>query len=221
MTDVFISYAREDQPSARMLATEVIRLGYTVWWDEELPAHVRYGDVIAERIGTAKAVIVIWSRHSVGSEWVRAEADRGREARKLVQTALDPTPPPMPFNQFQVASLADWQGQPDHSGWRRVIDSLAALVPNRFAPPPKATATAAPLPRAAAPTASSPPVAAVSARGEHDDDRGAFDRSRPAHRLCHRHDDGAGPVGTGTAGPAGEARAAAAGTDAAVPDPRG
>ena len=157
MTDVFISYAREDQPVARMVATEVIRLGYQVWWDEDLPAHVRYGDVIAERITGAKAVIVLWSRHSVASEWVRAEADRGREARKLVQTALDPTPPPMPFNQIQVASLAGWQGQPDHPGWRRVMDSLAALAPVYGVPPPRAPGV---------PPGAPPPLAAAApARG--------------------------------------------------------
>lgn len=146
MTDVFISYAREDQATARLLAAETIRLGYRVWWDDELPAHRNYGDVIAERIEAAKAVIVIWSRHSVASEWVRAEANRGREARKLIQTSTETVVTPIPFDQMHVVSLADWQCEPDHRGWRRVRESLAALAPVNAASPPSPTPSTAPPP---------------------------------------------------------------------------
>lgn len=147
MTDVFISYAREDQGVARLVADAVRHLGYRVWWDEDLPAHVRYGDVIAERIKSARAVIVLWSRHAIASEWVRAEADGGREARKLIQAALDPVAPPMPFNQIQVVTLAGWQGEPGHPGWRKVQESLAMLAPLGAAAP----AGPAPAPPATAP----------------------------------------------------------------------
>ncbi len=127
MADVFISYARDNQAVVRQLAEAVKRAGYSVWWDDELPPHLSYGDVITEKIGSAKAAIVVWSQSAAASEWVRAEADVARNQKKLIQTSIDERQPPMPFNQIQFASIGDWHGEEDHPGWRKVKESLAAL----------------------------------------------------------------------------------------------
>ena len=127
MVDVFISYSRANQETVRLLARALQGLGYSLWWDDELPPHRSYSEVITEKIGEAKAAIVVWSGGSIGSEWVRAEADLARNQKKLIQTAIDDCMPPMPFNQIQFASLAGWQGEDDHPGWTRVKGSLAAL----------------------------------------------------------------------------------------------
>jgi hypothetical protein len=127
MADVFISYARDDQPVVRLLAAAVKRAGYSVWWDDELPPHLSYGDVITAEIGAAKAAIVVWSESAAASEWVRAEADVARNQKKLIQTSIDARQPPMPFNQIQFAAIGDWHGEEDHPGWRKVEESLAAL----------------------------------------------------------------------------------------------
>src|SRR5688572_19235315 len=94
MVDVFISYSRANKDVVGRLAEAVKRLGYVVWWDDELPAHLSYGDVITEKIGAARAAIVVWSEGSTGSEWVRAEADLARNQKKLVQTSIDACAPP-------------------------------------------------------------------------------------------------------------------------------
>ena len=86
MVDVFISYARANRDMVRRLAEAIGRLGYVVWWDEELPAHLSYGTVITEKIGEAKATLVVWSAESAASEWVRAEADMARNQKTLIQT---------------------------------------------------------------------------------------------------------------------------------------
>lgn len=127
MADVFISYARDNQAVVRVLAEAVKRAGYSVWWDDELPPHLSYGDVITEKIGSAKAAIVVWSESAAASEWVRAEADVARNQKKLIQTSIDERQPPMPFNQIQFAAIGDWHGEEDHPGWRKVKESLAAL----------------------------------------------------------------------------------------------
>lgn len=145
MADVFLSYSREDQALVQRVADGLTTLGYDIWWDAHLPVHRSYGDVIAEEIRVSKAVIVLWSDGAAKSEWVRAEADMARNQRKLVQAALDDVMPPLPFNQIQYALLGDWQGEPDHKGWRKILASLAALM-DAPAPPP---APAAPAPAAA------------------------------------------------------------------------
>src|SRR5678815_766799 len=107
MADVFVSYARVDDPQAERV-TEALRAdGYHAWRDDELPAHRSYAEVIEERLKSAKAVVVLWSAEAAKSQWVRAEADTARGTGTLVQTTFDGTLPPMPFNQIQCASLKE------------------------------------------------------------------------------------------------------------------
>ena len=154
MVDVFISYSRTDQALVRRLAEAVKRLGYSVWWDDELPPHLSYCDVITEKIGEAKAAIVVWSEDAAASEWVRAEADVARNQKKLIQTSIDGRMPPMPFNQIQFAAIGDWHGEEDHPGWTKVKASLEALcgapgavaLPSAPRPAPTASPIAAPAP---------------------------------------------------------------------------
>lgn len=134
MVDVFISYSRDNKARVADIAAAVTAAGYDVWWDAELPPHRSYGDVITEKIGNAKAAIVVWSHASAQSEWVRAEADVARNQKKLVQTAIDDVMPPLPFNQIQVADLRDWNGDPAHSAWRKVLMSLEELCGHEAVP---------------------------------------------------------------------------------------
>ena len=127
MSDVFVSYARSDEPQAKRVAEALRALGYRVWRDDELPAHRPYSEVIEERLKSAKAVVVLWSAGAAKSEWVRAEADAARTAHTIVQVILDGTMPPMPFNQIQCADLKDWEGDCDAPGWHKLIASINAL----------------------------------------------------------------------------------------------
>src|SRR6478736_4305346 len=128
MADIFISYARPNEPLAKQAAQALRSAGYAVWRDDELPAHRAYSDVIEERIKSAKAVLVLWSNDAVRSQWVRAEADAARELGTLVQVSLDGSLPPMPFNQIQCAELAGWSGNREAPGWKKVEASLASLI---------------------------------------------------------------------------------------------
>ena len=126
--DVFISYARPSEDEAHRIAELLREGGFSVWRDDELPAHRAYSDVIEERLKSAKAVVVLWSGESAKSHWVRAEADSAREAGTLVQATLDGALPPMPFNQIQCADLKGWNGDTGASGWQKLQGSVAALV---------------------------------------------------------------------------------------------
>lgn len=150
MVDVFISYSREDKERIERFARAIEAAGYRVWWDRDLPPHKSYDEVIGERIDAAKAVIVVWSPGAASSHWVRAEASRALDARKLVQASLEGTMPPLPFNLIHSVPLDGWRGEPDHPEWRKVLASLADLCGGEAAPRP--------------PTASSPPTPRASAR---------------------------------------------------------
>jgi adenylate cyclase len=128
MADVFVSYARPDEPLAERVAEALRAEGYKVWRDDELPAHRAYAEVIEERLKGAKAVVALWSAESARSHWVRAEADAARAAGTLVQGSLDGTTPPLPFNQIQCANLHGWTGDTDFAGWRKLRASVEALA---------------------------------------------------------------------------------------------
>ena len=143
MSDVFVSYARPDEPHAQRIAEALRAEGYGVWRDDELPAHRAYADVIEERLKSADAVVVLWSADAAKSQWVRAEADAARSAGTLIQASIDGTVPPMPFNQIQCADLNGWDGSAEAPGWRKLESSVAVLagpVAAKDAPKPRASA---------------------------------------------------------------------------------
>jgi adenylate cyclase len=128
MSEVFISYARSSEEQAIRVEEALREAGFAVWRDAELPAHRSYAEVIEERLRSSEAVVVLWSVEAVKSQWVRAEADAARELGTLVQAGVDGTIPPIPFNQIQCADLQGWTGDREHSGWRKLSSSVAALA---------------------------------------------------------------------------------------------
>ena len=126
--EIFISYARSSEPYAEQAANALREAGYQVWWDDDLPAHRAYSEVIEERLAAARAVLVIWSSDAAKSQWVRAEADTARQAGKLVQLRIDGAPVPIPFNQIQCPTLEAWNGDRSAPAWAKVERSVAELV---------------------------------------------------------------------------------------------
>ena len=128
MPDIFISYARSTASQAQRVAEALRGLGYSVWIDDDLPAHRSYSRVIEEQMTAAKAAVVIWSADAVQSEWVMSEANRAREDHKLVQVTTDTARLPMPFDTIQCADLAGWSGDLNDPGWRKVAASVGELA---------------------------------------------------------------------------------------------
>jgi len=128
MADVFLSYARHSANAAKVVADTLRAAGYSVWFDESLPAHRAYSEVIEEQLESAAAVLVLWSSDGVRSHWVRSEANRARETGRLIQVRLDNTQLPMPFDQIQCADLSGWRGNGSARPWQNIISSVAALA---------------------------------------------------------------------------------------------
>jgi hypothetical protein len=90
--DVFISYSRHDRVLAEELASDLKSRGYHVWWDAELVGSDDFYDVILQALNDAKAAIVIWTKSSTRSKFVRDEARFADHLNKLIavkEPALD------------------------------------------------------------------------------------------------------------------------------------
>lgn len=144
MSEVFISYARSREAEAERIAEALRSLGYSVWRDDEIPAHRAFADVIEERLREARAVLVVWSEEATESEWVQSEADRARLDHKLVQVTIDGARPPMPFDRIQCVDLVGWRDGAASPSWRKVVASVGELVgrPPAAPEPPIAQAPA-------------------------------------------------------------------------------
>ncbi|HEV2043086.1 MAG TPA: TIR domain-containing protein, partial [Sphingomicrobium sp.] len=87
--------------------------GYTVWWDAMIEGGASFAKSIRGALETADAVIVLWSKTSVESDWVADEAAQGRDRKRLVPLSLDGSLPPLGFRQYQTIDLANWRGKAD------------------------------------------------------------------------------------------------------------
>ncbi len=130
---LFLSYARADEAFARRLASALEKAGYTIWWDALIEGGAAFGRSIAEALERADAVLVLWSKTSVESDWVKDEAAQGRERHRLIPLSIDGTQPPLGFRQYQVIDVSSWHGRrnsPQFLAIERAVATAAGQVPD-------------------------------------------------------------------------------------------
>jgi hypothetical protein len=110
MGDVFISYAQEDRKRVQSLVRALEQAGWSVWWDRSIRPGSTWDNIIEQAIEEARCIIVVWTQASVKSDWVRVEADEGRQRGILVPVLLDDVKIPLAFRRMQSASLIEWSG---------------------------------------------------------------------------------------------------------------
>lgn len=129
MSDIFISYARDDEARARELANALTRLGWSVWYDRALIPSEEYDERIERELDAAHCVVVIWSRASIKSKWVRAEAGAADNQGKLVPIAFDTgVVPPIRFRQLNYAKLSSPALEPLDDAVNSLLTELAAAT---------------------------------------------------------------------------------------------
>ena len=129
MADIFVSYASADRAKAEELARILIAKGWSVFWDRDIPAGRRFHDVIESELGDSRCVIVLWSRQSVRSHWVRDEAEEARKLEKFLPVLIDGTAPPLGFRGYQNVDLTDWSTGSAHSGITRLLAEVRSVAP--------------------------------------------------------------------------------------------
>jgi hypothetical protein len=128
MSDIFISYARADREKAELLANAFSQKGWSVWWDREIPPGKSYDEVIENALSSARCVIVLWSKDSVSSRWVKTEAAEGVARGILVPALIENVPIPLEFKRIEAADLSDWRGDTAHAEFEQLLRTIAGMV---------------------------------------------------------------------------------------------
>ena len=134
MPDIFLSYNREDQAKARLFAGAFASEGFEVWWDTTLRAGEAYDEVTEKALREAGAVVVLWSRKSVASRWVRAEATIAHRQKTLVPAMIEACERPIMFELTQTAELGHWAGDRTDPAWRAFLADVRQHLAQRAHP---------------------------------------------------------------------------------------
>ncbi len=144
MTDVFISYKREDEVRAGRLVRALEGAGLSVWWDRGLPGGEDWRANIEAALDAAKVVVVCWTHASAGPEggFVRDEA--ARAGGRLVPVFLERgVRLPLGFGKLHALELWHWRGDPNDPYFQDLLATVLAKRDGAPAPKPKGPAARA------------------------------------------------------------------------------
>ena len=95
---------------------------------QEDSAGAAFDTVIEDAIEAARCVVVLWSRASVESEWVRSEASEGKRRGILVPGLLEPVDAPLAFRLLNGADLSQWESGTTHAELDRLTERITEII---------------------------------------------------------------------------------------------
>jgi hypothetical protein len=132
--------------------------------------------VIDEALSSSRCVVVLWTKTSVASSWVKNEASDALQRRRLIPTLLDAEVRiPLEFRRLQAADLSRWRGEASTPEFDQLVEAIARTIavdpspspgpapapdPHPPAPPPRPPAPLPPIPPGPPPA----PVAKTTGR---------------------------------------------------------
>ncbi len=143
MSDIFISYKREDEARVARLVRALQKVGLDPWWDRGLPGGENWRANIQEALSASKVVIVAWTRESVGpaGDFVRDEAGQAKARNALVPVLLERVRAPLGFGEVQAIDLSRWGGGAGDPDFLDLAACVRAKIEGREAPAARGPAT--------------------------------------------------------------------------------
>ncbi len=133
MSEIFISYSRANVDEARELCHALREAEWDVWWDEDLMGGEEFDKVIEKQIDEARAVIVVWSKTSVQSGYVKDEAQQAHQLKKLIPVSFEKgVKPPFGLGTIHVQDLSDWDRTQEYPGFKDLLDSIRAVSKGQY-----------------------------------------------------------------------------------------
>ena len=133
MAEVFISYAREDRDRAAVICQLLTEIDVSVFLDERsIQAGESFPKIIDRELKSARAVVALWSPHSLSRPWVIQECMVGKEVSVLIPLVIKTLDrrKDVPVNFFDTHTIdfEDFDGSRVHPSWPKLIDALASAL---------------------------------------------------------------------------------------------
>jgi hypothetical protein len=128
MADIFISYAKKDREKVEPIALALMEQGWSVFWDRNIPGRRTWDEVIEEELDTAKCVVVVWTKISVKSRWVRVEAKEGLNKNILIPVSIEDVKAPLLFRPIQSVRLTIWHNESNYQQFVKLISDLSPIL---------------------------------------------------------------------------------------------
>ena len=130
MTDLFLSYKAEDRSRIVPLVRALEQDGLSVWWDAQIDGGDQWRETILRHLEAARAVLVVWSKRSVGPEgaFVRDEATRAVRMGTYLPVRIDDVEPPLGFGETQSIDLRGWNGRRKSQKYQSLLLALTAKL---------------------------------------------------------------------------------------------
>jgi hypothetical protein len=113
VADIFVSYKKTDATLIAPIVALLEASGWSVWLDQRLNVGDVWDTEIERQLRLARCVVVIWTKDSVQSNWVRNEAREALRLQRLMPVLLDVASPPLEFGHVQAANMNGWTGRSD------------------------------------------------------------------------------------------------------------
>lgn len=141
MHDIFLSYSTKDRDRLKPLFQALAQQGWSVFWDHQsIHTGENWHRKIEEAINNSRCVVVVWSKHSIQSEWVLEEASRGKARNVLLPIRIDAIESPFGFGMRQAGDFTGWNGKGDHPAFIELAAQIYGLLgrgSQPLPPPPK------------------------------------------------------------------------------------
>ena len=128
MADVFISYSRKDRERCNAIREALVALVVDVWSDAGIGAGSAFDREIERQIEEARALLVLWSKDSVDSDWVRNEARTGKVRDSLIAVQIDPCELPLEFHSIQAELLPEGAQGSGNPTWLNLLTRLGGIL---------------------------------------------------------------------------------------------
>ena len=128
VADIFVSYSRTDKARVAPLVAALEAQGWSVWWDPEITPGDEFDALIGAELEAARAVVVVWTRVSVDSRWVKGEARDAADRGVLVPVRFENARLPIDVRAIHTTELDDWGGKRESASFKALCAALEAKL---------------------------------------------------------------------------------------------
>src|SRR5262245_33837284 len=128
MADIFISYAKADRAKVAPLVAALEAEGWSVWWDREIVGGQEFDEMIMRELASARAAIVVWTKTSAGSRWVRGEARMAAERGVLIPVRLGDAELPLDARAIHTIDIDGWRRDARSQPYQALLRSIKSVI---------------------------------------------------------------------------------------------